>query len=198
MKKFGTLSLLAGSVALLSSCSTTAEEPGRDSINYTIPPSLCGTEISQDLYSAVLPQGDSIDVEDRSRERSDGYTSPVGNCFLHVDGSTALTLHSIPSEDGIGLAGYHDALTRGIEESEEIETDDGWEARVWPNFVAVHVNCTGSERNYTGINLSIRLDWLTGEQDYSEPLADLIIPYTEKRIADLPPDSCAVDEKAVP
>ncbi|CAL9494368.1 hypothetical protein SUDANB171_03291 [Streptomyces sp. enrichment culture] len=46
-----------------------------------------------------------MDIDDRSRSRSDGYTSPVSNCFLQVDGSTALTLPSAPSEDGFGPAG---------------------------------------------------------------------------------------------
>ncbi|MFD7509069.1 hypothetical protein ACFV5N_06935 [Streptomyces sp. NPDC059853] len=197
MNKIKAFALFAGSTALISSCSST-DAPGEPTTNYALPSSLCGTKVNQELYATVLPPGDSIVINDRSRERSDGYTSPVGNCFLQVDGSAALTLHSVPSEDGLGLAGYHDAVTRGLDESEEVESDSGWETKVWTDFAATHVDCSRSDRGYSGIYLSIRLDWLNEEGDYREPLADLITSFAKERASEYPPEACVVEEMNTP
>jgi hypothetical protein len=43
---------------------------------------------------------------------------------------------------------------------------------------------------FTGINVSISLDWLDENQDYSKYLKELIEPYIEERITRMGPGTC--------
>ncbi|WP_436980289.1 hypothetical protein [Streptomyces sp. enrichment culture] len=183
-----------GVVALLPCClilsfGCTKASPERE---YEIPQSLCGIEIEEEFITPILPPGKNLEVDDRYR-RSGENRSPVGTCFINVDGDSAITVDSVPSDDGSGLSSYSDARDHGLSSGELVLTDQDLEIRSWPGFIASHTPCVSSETyGFTGVNVSISLDWIDESDDYSDHLKNLIEPVGNGLITDMGSDTCSI------
>lgn len=173
---------------LLSAGCTTASKSEQE---YETPQSLCGIEIAEELTAPILAPGKDMETDDRYR-RSGEHRSPVGTCFITVDGAPAITIDSVPSEDGTGLGSYSDARDRGLTSGELVPGSQDREIRSWPGFIASHTPCLDSAYGFTGVNISISLDWIDESDDYSDHLVRLIEPLGDGLIADMGSETCVM------
>jgi hypothetical protein len=180
--------LLVATVLLASVSAGCSSEKNR---NYSVPKSLCGIEIDQDLYESLLPPGDSLGVRDLIRRNADGSTGANGGCHVIVDGENALSLSSVSSDQATNVAmliderGYYLDLV----ESERLYREEEFEVRVWPQESMSFIECVRSEYENTGIGINIDVSW-TLDEDFSEILQEITVPYVEARLAEIEAGAC--------
>ncbi|MDT0307573.1 hypothetical protein RM780_11435 [Streptomyces sp. DSM 44917] len=187
--------LALSALAVCSACSSGAGEEGTR--EYSVPNPLCTVELPAGLYDPVYPPGEAAEVVREFLVHSDETLSPVGECVVAVDGTTAVSVDASASSDG-GIApgvapylhefGYDHAYDLADAES---FTEGPRETAVWADFAVTHVACVSSpELDLTGVTVSIRLDWAQGGPDRREELRELIGPYADAYLARLAPGTC--------
>jgi hypothetical protein len=186
-------------VALLSwasACSNSSDSNSKP--DYAVPDNFCGIHVDRALYEPLFPPGTKLEV-DNFRENSSGYLDGAATCIISVDESDVILVETRASESGYlnpGVDAYiDDELTYvpdglDISEAEQV-TDSSYEVRVWPNFAAAYAPCReSSQPTFTGLNISVSLDWLEGDQDYGQQLSKLISPLMDAIIAKIQPGMC--------
>jgi hypothetical protein len=192
-------------VGLTAACSGEGDQDERE---YAMPNPLCGIRLSNSLYQPIFPPGEKAEVENYYAEAGGRLVSP-GACEVDVDGELSIYIETAsvdpdltgnPGEQAPGIEPYirYYRDSEGEEGTYELAharkiTDGLGESWVWPDLAVTSVECRSSSDGNTGINISIRLDWLSEDEDLSDPLADLIVPFAEEQLRKIG-DSCNVQE----
>jgi hypothetical protein len=195
--------MLITSVITMSAfgCTGSGEEAERE---YAIPNPLCYVEMDPALYRPIFPPGGQVDVTNDYYEH--GRLVSTGECIIEVDEELAIYIETRsvhPDDYGVNRPGvepyvddYRDEEgQRGTYEMEHGEqiSEGPREAWVWSDFAAMSYQCESSNNEFTAVDISIRLDWV-GDDDFSDPLAELIVPYGNEQIRMIGEDVCSVAE----
>jgi hypothetical protein len=172
-------------------CTGSSEEQ-----EYSIPSPLCGVELDRALYSPIFPPGEQVHVNEYFNETGERIDS-AGSCTVDVDSEQAIqidwrgALSNLGREPGVAdyLDGYNDRTgdvgTYDMREADQV-TGNPHETWVWPDLAATSVTCESSSIDMVALNLVIRLDWFGdetfGDEDYTEPLTELIGPFADELV----------------
>ncbi|MDT0441260.1 hypothetical protein [Streptomyces johnsoniae] len=190
--------LLLALVAVLAGTSCSGESDS-ESIDYAIPEDLCDIAVDEREFAPLFPPGREVAVENRLEDRSDDldYVQPFGECVVSVDGTTALFIDAMSASDGGVDEGAQAYVEDFLRDAEYDPADAEWvpsplgELLVWRDFATMYVPCAASPAlDFTGLNVSIRLDWPGPFDDYSEQLSEAIQPFAEEFIARQMPGTC--------
>jgi hypothetical protein len=179
-------------MACTFSCSSNSQENERA---YTIPNPLCGVELDTALYRPIYPPGEEADVTNYYHEYENGELDPTGECVVEVDEAQAIYIETrAETNPGINnfLSSYRDEAGRSgsyrVEDAEQV-ADGPRETWVWPDLAVTSVACGSSSIDLETVNVSIRLDWV-GEEDYSDPLQELIEPFAAEQLRRIGERTC--------
>jgi hypothetical protein len=181
--------LILASVVSLAATSCTNGTEGEGS-SYDVPDSLCGIGVDADLYEPLLPSGESLEMDNLIDRDPDGFTSANGGCFIIVDGRTALSLSSMPSDQAASIPAFLSERSSSLDigDSESIGGAQ-FETRVWPDEAVSFKKCAESRFDNTGVAVSIEVSW-SSDDDFSEDLRRIVEPYAEARFAEIQPEAC--------
>jgi hypothetical protein len=184
-----------------SGCTGAEDDERRD---YSIPNPLCKIRLDSRLYEPVFPGGSEVDVYDEYLGLG-GEILPSGECAVEVDGEPAIYIESRTTDQNLSWASegrpsiepyvneYNDRNgerdPRNISDAERV-SGFPHEAWVWNDLAVATMLCESSVNGFSAINVSIRLDWVNGGEDLSEPLKELIIPFAEEMVRSVGERAC--------
>jgi hypothetical protein len=187
--------LIMTAVVSVAACSSGGGNGKRE---YAIPHPLCKIDIDRSLYQSLFPAGSKVSVTDYNGDMGGGELASTGECIVEVDDALAIyiEIRAVKPPDHPGVEAYVQNYldrrgnlgTYQIQEARQV-ADGPHETWVWPDFAATSTLCESSSIDFTAINVSVRLDWVS-DDDHSEPLEEFIGPFAAEQVRRIGERTC--------
>ncbi|WP_158708031.1 hypothetical protein [Streptomyces sp. NRRL F-2890] len=171
---------VASAALLLSACSSGPAER-----NYSLPDTMCGLDLPENLYDPVFPPGSEKEVLD-SFEKYGGLFAGR-SCVIEVDGEVAIRSETTAGGD------FQTVIAREgvtVEEAEGRHVAGEFEAMVWPGLAVAKAPCTvpvNSDHNMMeGFLVYLQVSHPKDDEESVEVLSRLIQPYMAAAIDGVP------------
>ncbi|WP_326599666.1 hypothetical protein [Streptomyces sp. NBC_01803] len=168
--------MAAGLTLLALSWSAAACDSESAEREYSLPGSLCGASVPEDLYAPLFPPGAALDTE----QSFDDVTEFSGSryCVLSVDGEEILRADATGQDDYSGAIVRHDL---DVEEQDGEAVPGDFEAVVWPGVAMAKAPCTlpgiGGSNTIETLMVVLQAEHPGGDDESKQVLSELIQPF---------------------